>query len=192
LTKQQLLPLERMADKSAENVIQAIEHSKRQPLERFVYALGIRHVGEHTARVLATHFGSLERLKTVAEEDLIAVHEIGPEVAHSVYQYFRSAHTGLLLQKLFEGGVEILVPEQGVTRQSLTGKSFVLTGTLDFYTRHAAKDAIEKAGGRVVSSVSKKTDYVVAGRDPGSKLTKAQQLGVTVINEEGFRKLLEH
>ena len=157
-----------------------------------MYALGIRHVGEHTARVLATHFGSLERLKAASEEDLIAVHEIGPEVAHSVYQYFRSSHTRLLLQKLFEGGVEILVPEQGVTRQSLTGKSFVLTGTLDSYTRHAAKDAIEKAGGRVVSSVSKKTDYVVAGREPGSKLTKAQQLGVTAINEEELRKLLEH
>lgn len=191
LKKEQLLPLERMADKSADNMIQAIERSKRPTLERFLYALGIRHVGEHTAKLLATHFGSLDRVKAASVDDLMAVHEIGPEVARSVYHYFRQEQTGQLLQKLFDGGVAILKPEGVAGQQPLIGKSFVLTGTLESYTRHEAKDRIEKAGGRVISSVSKKTDYVVAGRDPGSKLAKAQQLGVTVLNEQEFEKLLK-
>lgn len=191
LKKEQLVPLERMADKSAENVIQAITQSKRPPLDRFLYALGIRHVGEHTAKILAKYFGTLDRLKAASEEELVAVYEIGSEVAKSVYQYFRHEQTKNLLQKLFDGGVEIVNPEGVATQQHLSGKSFVLTGTLESYTRHEAKDLIEKVGGRVVSSVSKKTDYVIAGRDPGSKLTKAQQLGVTVIHEEEFKKLLQ-
>lgn len=191
LGKEQLIPLERMAEKSAENVIQAITQSKRPTLDRFLYALGIRHVGEHTAKILAKYFGTLDRLKVASEEELVAVYEIGSEVAKSVYQYFRHEQTKNLLQKLFDGGVEIVNPEGVATQQHLSGKSFVLTGTLESYTRHEAKDLIEKAGGRVVSSVSKKTDYVIAGRDPGSKLTKAQQLGVTVIHEEEFKELLK-
>jgi DNA ligase (NAD+) len=191
LKKEQLIPLERMADKSAENVIQAIERSKHPTLDRFLYALGIRHVGEHTAKVLTTYFGRLERLKAASKEELTAVYEIGPEVAKSVYQYFQDEQTEKLLQKLFDGGVEIANPEGVAVQQHLSGKSFVLTGTLESYTRHEAKDLIEKAGGRVVSSVSKKTDYVIAGHDPGSKLTKAQKLGVTVINEEEFKELLQ-
>lgn len=191
LKKEQLVPLERMADKSAENVIQAIEQSKRPTLDRFLYALGIRHVGEHTAKILANYFSSLDRLKVASEEELVAVYEIGPEVAKSVYQYFQEDRTTKLLQKLFNGGVEIVNPEGVTTQQQFSGKSFVLTGTLESYTRHEAKELIEKSGGRVVSSVSKKTDYVLAGSDPGSKLAKAQQLGVTVINEEEFKKLLK-
>jgi DNA ligase (NAD+) len=191
LKKGQLVPLERMADKSAENVIQAITQSKRPTLDRFLYALGIRHVGEHTAKILAKYFGSLDRIKTAPEEELMDVYEIGPEVAKSVYVYFQNEKTKKLLQKLVDGGVEIFNPGGVSVQQHLSGKSFVLTGSLESYTRHEAKDLIEKAGGRVVSSVSKKTDYVIAGRDPGSKLTKAQQLGVTVINEEEFKKLLQ-
>jgi DNA ligase (NAD+) len=191
LKKEQLVGLERMADKSAENVIAAIEQSKRQPLERFMYALGIRHVGEHTAKVLATYFGTLERLQAASEEELIAVHEVGPEVAKSVYQYFQNDATAALLHKLFDGGVEIVEAERVSTSQTLSGKSFVLTGTLESYTRQEAKALIEQAGGRVVSSVSKKTDYVLAGRDPGSKLTKAQKLGVIVITEEEFKEMGE-
>ena len=190
LTKDQLLPLERMAEKSAENVIQAIEQSKRPTLARFLYALGIRHVGEHTARILASYFGSLDRIKAASEEELTAIYEIGPEVAKSVFHYFQQEQTATLLQKFTNGGIEIVHPEGVTTQQHLTGKSFVLTGTLESYTRHQAKDLIEKAGGRVVSSVSKKTDYVVAGRDPGSKLTKAQKLGVTVLDEEALQELL--
>jgi len=191
LKKKQIVPLERMAEKSAENVIQAIEQSKRPTLDRLLYALGIRHVGEHTAKVLATYFGSLDRLKAASEEELVAVYEIGPEVAKSVYQYFRNEHTEKLLQKLFDGGVKVVNPGGVSGQQRFSGKSFVLTGTLESYTRHEAKNLIEKSGGRVVSSVSKKTDYVIAGHDPGSKLAKAQKLGVTVINEDRFKKLIQ-
>jgi DNA ligase (NAD+) len=190
LQKEQLVSLERMADKSAENVIRAIEQSKHPTLDRFIYALGIRHVGEHTAKVLATYFGSLERLQAASEEELTAVYEIGPEVAHSVYEYFHQEHTTQLLQKLFAGGVEIENPEGGPKHQPLSGQSFVLTGSLPSYTRSEAKDLIERAGGRVVSSVSKKTSYVVVGEDPGSKLDRAQQLGVTVIHEEELKSLI--
>jgi DNA ligase (NAD+) len=191
LTKEQLLPLERMAEKSAENVIQAIEQSKQAELHRFLYALGIRHVGEHTAKILANHFGSLDKIQAASEETLRAVYEIGPEVANSLFDYFRREHTQELLQKFFAGGVEIVNPEGVATQQDMAGKSFVLTGALESYTRHEAKDMIEKSGGRVVSSVSKKTDYVVVGRDPGSKYTKAQKLGVKTINEEEFKELLK-
>jgi DNA ligase (NAD+) len=191
LKKEQLVSLERMGEKSAENVIQAIERSKHPTFERFLFALGIRHVGEHTAKILAMHFGSLDRLKAASEEELMEVHEIGPEVAKSVYQYFQREQTEKLLQKLFDGGVEIIGPEGVAAQQHLSGTSFVLTGMLESYTRDEAKVLIEKAGGRVVSSVSKKTDYVVAGRDPGSKLAKAQKLRVKVMNEEEFKRLLQ-
>ncbi len=190
LKKEHLVPLERMADKSAENVIQAIAQSKQPALHRFLHALGIRHVGEHAAKILAASFGSLERIQTASEEELTAVHEIGTEVAKSVYHYFHQECTTQLLRKFLDSGVAIVNPERVTTQQHLAGKSFVLTGTLGSYTRDAAKELIEKAGGRVVSSVSKKTNYVIAGRDPGSKLTKAQKLGVTVLNEEEFKQLI--
>ncbi len=189
LTKEQLLPLERMAEKSAENMIQAIEQSKRPPLAKFLYALGIRHVGEHTAKILAAAFGSLDRLQAATEEELVAIHDIGPEVAKSVFQYFHQERTRQFLQKFLDGGVQIVNPERRPTQQPLAGKSFVLTGTLDSYTRAQAKERIEQAGGRVLSSVSKKTDYVVAGRDAGSKLIKAQKLDIPIVNEEEFNTL---
>ncbi|MBD3308831.1 NAD-dependent DNA ligase LigA [candidate division KSB3 bacterium] len=191
LRKEDLLPLERMAEKSAENVIQAIERSTRPTLSKFLYALGIRHVGEHTAKVLAQYFGSLDRLRTASVEDLMRVYEIGPEVANSVSQFFQQDATTQLLQKFQAAGIEIINPEGGVGgQQPLTGKSFVLTGTLESSTRNEAKNLIEQRGGRVVSSVSKKTDYVVAGRDPGSKLAKAQQLGIRILSEEDFQAIL--
>lgn len=190
LKKEQLVSLERMADKSAENVIQAIDRSKRPTLSRFLHALGIRHVGEHTAKVLANYFGSLDRLKAAEEAELTTVYEIGPEVAKSVYAYFHNPQTEQLLQKFVQGGVQVVNPEGVTAQQRFSGKTFVLTGTMDAYTRDAAKDVIEKSGGRVVSSVSKNTDYVVAGRDPGSKLAKAQQLGVKILNEQEFTQLV--
>jgi len=190
LTKAQLLPLERMAEKSAENVIQAIARSKRPTLDRFLFALGIRHIGEHTAKVLANYFGSLERIQAASEDELNRVYEIGPELAKSVSTFFHSAEAAALLQKFAARGVEIVNPTGVATHQLMTGKTFVLTGTLVSYTRDQAKDLIEKAGGRVVSSVSKNTDYVVVGKEPGSKLTKAQQLGVTVLNEEDFQEFM--
>ncbi len=190
LQKSQLLPLERMAEKSAENVIQAIEQSKQPELWRFVFALGIRHVGEHTAKVLAKHFGGLDKLRQAAEAELTTVYEIGPEVAKSVAQFFRMPETDALLKKFADAGIQIVNPKGVSGAQPLAGKSFVLTGTLATMTRDAAKEMIEKAGGRVASSVSKNTDYVVAGSDAGSKLAKAQQLGVKVLSEEEFQALL--
>jgi len=179
-----------MAEKSAENVIRAIAQSKRPELHRFLYALGIRHVGEHTAKVLAASFGSLERLQQATAEELTSIYEIGPEVAKSVFQYFRQAATETLLAKFAAGGVVLVNPVGTPTQQPLAGKSFVLTGTLETYSRDQAQALIEKAGGRVASSVSKKTDYVVAGRDAGSKLAKAEQLGVTILHETEFVALL--
>ncbi|GAK51697.1 DNA ligase, NAD-dependent [Candidatus Moduliflexus flocculans] len=190
ITKAQLLPLERMADKSAENVIQAIEKSKQPELWRFIFALGIRHVGEHTAKVLAKHFGSLDKLRQATEAELTTVYEIGTEVAKSVAQFFQKPETDMLLKKFAAAGIQIVNPQSAAGAQPLAGKSFVLTGTLATMTRDAAKEMIEKAGGRVASSVSKNTDYVVAGSDAGSKLAKAQQLGVTVLSEEEFQALL--
>ncbi len=190
LTQEQLLPLERMGEKSARNVIQAIKQSKRPTLKRFLYALGIRHVGAHTAHILATAFGSLNQIKTATEEELIAVHEIGPEVADSVYHYFREEKTEKRLQKMFSGGVKIVAPENVATSRHLAGQHFVLTGKLDSYTRAEAIRLIEQAGGRIEPHVSKNTTYLVAGRNPGSKLTKAQELGITIINEEEFKELL--
>jgi len=191
LTKDQLVPLERMADKSADNIIQAIAQSKRPQLHRFLYALGIRHVGEHIASVLTRHFGSLERLQAASEEELIQIHEIGPEVAKSIFHYFRQKRSTQLLKKFITAGLEIVVPEGTNGQQPLSGKSFVLTGTLESYTRDQVKELLQQAGGRIVSSVSKKTDYVIAGRDPGSKLGKAQKLGITVLNEDELKQLLK-
>ena len=191
LQKAQLLTLDRMGDKLADNVLQAIEKSKTPELARFLFALGIRQVGEHTAKVLAKHFGSLDRLKQATEAELMTVYEVGEEVAKSVAEFFKRPETDALLKKFAAAGVQIVNPQAVSGKQHLVGKSFVLTGTLTSLTRDAAKDAIEKAGGRVVSSVSKNTDYVVAGSDAGSKLAKAQQLGVNVLTEAEFQDVLK-
>lgn len=175
----------------ADNVLQAIEKSKTPELARFLFALGIRQVGEHTAKVLAKHFGSLDRLKQATEAELMTVYEVGEEVAKSVAEFFKRPETDALLKKFAAAGVQIVNPQAVSGKQHLVGKSFVLTGTLTSLTRDAAKDAIEKAGGRVVSSVSKNTDYVVAGSDAGSKLAKAQQLGVNVLTEAEFQDVLK-
>jgi DNA ligase (NAD+) len=190
LTQEQLMPLERMGERSARNVIRAIEQSKHPTLEQLLYALSIRHVGKHTANILATHFGSLDNIQTASEADLRAVHGIGTEVAHSIFQYFREALTEQLLQKLHDGGVRIVKAEETATSRHLAGKSFVLTGRLTSYTRAQATRLIEQTGGRVMSDVSKNTTYLVVGRHPGSKLTKAQELGTIIINEDEFKKLL--
>ncbi|PID55758.1 DNA ligase (NAD(+)) LigA [candidate division KSB3 bacterium] len=191
LKKEQLLPLDRMADKSAENVIQAIEQSRTPDLDKFLYALGIRHVGEHTAKVLAGHFGNIAKIEAASEEELSDIHEIGPEVANSVFQYFRQPRTRDLLRKFSVCGVSIVQATEKTGSQPLAGKRFVLTGTLESYTRHEAKKLIEAAGGRVVSSVSKKVDYILIGQDPGSKLDKAQKLGLTLLNEDSFQTLID-
>ena len=187
-----LAGLERMAEKSAANLLAAIEASKATTLARFIFALGIRNVGETTAKDLARHFGSLAALITADEAGLLAVRDVGPVVAQSIRQFFAEPHNLEVVNKLRAAGVHW--PESTGVQQSagiLAGKTLVLTGTLPMLTREAAKEMIEAAGGKVAGSVSKKTDYVVAGEEAGSKLTRAQELGVTILDEAGLLALLE-
>ena len=189
LTKENLLSLERMGDKSAQNVLDEIEASKKLPLERVIYGLGIRMVGERTAQFLAEHFGSMDALMNASEEELQEVNEVGPRIAESMVEFFKEPKNRDLIEQLRKAGVAFTGKkrERGTT---LAGKTFVLTGTLPNLTRDEAKKMIEDAGGRVSGSVSKKTDFVVAGDEAGSKLDKAKELGVKVIEEKALRELL--
>jgi DNA ligase (NAD+) len=189
LTKEKLLSLERMGDKSAQNVLDEIENSKKLPLERVIYGLGIRMVGERTAQFLAEHFGSIDALTNAGEEELQEVNEVGPRIAQSIVEFFQEPKNRALVKQLQELGLRSTgtKKERGT---KLAGKTFVLTGTLAHLTRDEAKKMIEDAGGRVSGSVSKKTDFVVAGEDAGSKLDKAKELGVKVIGEKELQELL--
>ena len=189
LTKDKLLSLERMGDKSAENILREIENSKKLPLERVIYGLGIRFVGERTAQFLAEHFGDMAALEKAREEDLQQVEEVGPRIAKSIVEFFTEPRNRELVEELRAAGLQLKgkKKERGT---KLAGKTFVLTGTLAHYTRDEAKKLIEDAGGKVAGSVSKKTDYVVAGSDAGSKLDKAKELGVAVLDEAQMRELL--
>jgi DNA ligase (NAD+) len=189
LTKNDLLSLERMGDKSAQNVLAQIENSKKLPLERVILGLGIRFVGERTAQFLSEHFGSLEELMSATQEELENVNEVGPRIAESIREFFAEPRNQELIKRLKDAGLTFAGKkrERGT---KLAGKTFVLTGTLLKYTRDEAKRMIEDAGGRVSGSVSKKTDYVVAGSDAGSKLDKAKELGVPVIEEQEMEKLV--
>jgi DNA ligase (NAD+) len=189
LTKDDLLKLERMGDKSAQNVLDEIAASKTLPLERVIYGLGIRFVGERTAQFLAEHFGSLDAVMNAGAEELEEVNEVGPRIAESIVEFFTDEHNRQLVSDLRKAGLTF----SGQKKQkgtALAGKTFVLTGTLVRHTRDEAKKMIEGAGGRVSGSVSKKTDYVVAGSDAGSKLDKARELGVRVIGEEEMEELV--
>jgi DNA ligase (NAD+) len=189
LTKTDLLKLERMGDKSAENVLREIDNSKKLPLERVIYGLGIRFVGERTAQFLAEHFGSMDDLVRADEEELQQVEEVGPRIAKSIVEFFAEPKNRELVDELRAAGLTFKgkKKERGT---KLAGKTFVLTGTLVNYTRDEAKTLIEDAGGKVAGSVSKKTDYVIAGAEAGSKLDKAKELGVPVIDEEALKELL--
>jgi DNA ligase (NAD+) len=189
LTQDQLAGLERMAAKSAAKLIRNIEASKQQPLQRLLTALGIRFVGERTAQFLAEQFGSLDAIANASEEELQAAEEVGPKVARSIVEFFAEPRNRELIERLRKAGLQF---EHAAPKKSgkLAGKTFVLTGTLPTWTREEAKARIEAAGGKVSGSVSKATDYVVAGDKPGSKLTKAHELGVTVLDEAGLRALL--
>jgi DNA ligase (NAD+) len=188
LTKADLLSLERMGDKSAQNILDEIENSKKLPLERVIYGLGIRMVGERTAQFLAEHFGSMEALEQAGVEELQNVDEVGPRIADSIVEFFSVPANRKLVERLREAGLTLKgkKKERGT---KLAGKTFVLTGTLAKHTRDEAKKMIEDAGGKVTGSVSKKTDYVVAGTDAGSKLDKAKELGVAVIDENEMVRL---
>jgi DNA ligase (NAD+) len=188
LTKADLLSLERMGDKSAQNILDEIEASKKLPLERVIYGLGIRMVGERTAQFLAEHFGSMEAFESAGVEELQDVNEVGPRIAESIVEFFSIAANRKLVERLREAGLT-LTGQRKRRGTKLAGKTFVLTGTLGHFTRDEAKKMIEDAGGKVTGSVSKKTDYVVAGADAGSKLDKAKELGVKVINEEEMERI---
>ncbi|HKR01199.1 MAG TPA: NAD-dependent DNA ligase LigA, partial [Pyrinomonadaceae bacterium] len=184
--------LERMAEKSASNLMTQIEASKGRDLPQLIYGLGIRHVGERTAGILARHFRSLERLSKASLEEIDDIHEIGMTVAQSVRDWFDDAGNLYLCQRLREAKVRTELESGARVAQDETfaGKQFVLTGKLESLTRDEARAMIEARGGRVTSTVSKKTDYVIAGEDAGSKLDKARSLGLSVIDEAALRELL--
>jgi DNA ligase (NAD+) len=190
LTEDDLIPLERFAEKSAQNIVGAIRASKKVALWRLINALGIRYVGEATAQLLARHFQSLDALMKADKEDLLHVEGVGEQVASSIQEFFDNERQQALLQKLTEAGVRGLPPEAPAA-SPLAGKTFVFTGGLAHFSRDEAKAQVAARGGKVTSSVSAKTDYVVAGADPGSKLAKAQELGVTILDEAGFADLLQ-
>jgi DNA ligase (NAD+) len=189
ISQADLLKLERMGEKSALNVLHEIEASKKLPLERVIFGLGIRFVGERTAQFLSEHFGSMDALMNASEDELIEVNEVGPRIAKSIAEFFQEPKNRELVEHLRKAGLN-LTGNKKQRGTKLAGKTFVLTGTMPRYSRDQAKKMIEDAGGRVSGSVSKKTDYVVAGEDAGSKLEKAKELGVSVIDEKSMEEML--
>jgi DNA ligase (NAD+) len=190
LTQEQVANLERMGDKSAGNLLLEIDNSKKASLARLIFALGIRFVGERTGQLLADHFASLDKLAKASAEELLEVEEVGPRVAESILEFFREPRNLKVIEKLRKAGLQFESAKVHKPEGNLAGKQFVLTGTLPRYSRDEAKKMIEEAGGRVTGSVSKKTDYVVVGADPGSKLDKARALGVKTIEEGELLALL--
>ena len=184
-----LANLERMGDKSADNLMQAINQSRNTTLARFIFALGIRHVGETTAKDLANHYRSMHSLMDASLEDLLTVKDVGPVVADSITSFMQEAHNREVIEQLLFSGMQLSVEEK-IFSAAVSGKTFVLTGTFPTMTRDEAKDLLEKAGAKVAGSVSKKTDFVVAGSDAGSKLIKAEELGVPIIDEAAMLELL--
>ena len=191
LTKEDLVELERMADKSAQNVIDSVEASKTRPLWRLVAGLGIRHIGGQTAQMLAEQFGSLDAIMKATEVELDAVEQIGGKVAESIYEYFHNERNILVIKELLSAGVKPELPKKAKAKGKLAGKTIVVTGTLQKFSRQQIEQAIRQAGGNPSGSVSKKTDFVLAGKEPGSKLDKAQKLGVEVIDEQQFIEMLD-
>ena len=190
LKEAEVAGLERMAEKSAQNLLEEIEASKKNSLERLIYALGIQFVGERTGQLLAEHFSSLEELAAAKEEELEEVPEVGPKVAASIVEFFSEPANRQLIKKLRKAGVHPTAEKRVVKSQKLAGKSLVFTGGLANRSREEAGEVVQQHGGKVSGSVSKKTDYVVVGTDPGSKYEKAKELGVTILTEPEFEKLL--
>jgi len=188
--KDELLALERMGEKSVGALLDEIEQSKKAPLHRVLFGLGIRFVGERTAQLLADAFGSMDDLMKASTEELEAVHEVGPRVAQAIREFFDEPTNRELVKRLRAAGLTFAGEKKRQISAALAGKTFVLTGTLAGMSRDEAKEKIEAAGGRVSGSVSKKTDYVVAGEEAGSKLDKARELGVPVLNEAQLLAML--
>jgi len=191
LTREHFMRFERMGDKLAGNLLKAIEKSKKRELSRFIYALGIRNVGEHTAKLLASAFGSMENLQKASEEELLSLREIGPQVAQSIMAFFSNPRNRDVIQRMIEAGVQPISEEKRLGGK-FSGMNFVFTGSLTQFSRDEAKRIVETEGGHATGSVSRKTDYVVAGTDAGSKLTKAKELAIPVISETEFLRLLEN
>ncbi|MBI4460297.1 MAG: NAD-dependent DNA ligase LigA, partial [Acidobacteria bacterium] len=190
LQEEDLVKLKRMGQKSAQNLLAEVEESRHRSLDRLIFALGIRFVGERTATLLAEHFGSMDRLKDASMEELESVFEVGPKVAESIFNFFREPRNLTLIARLRKEKLRFTEERKSARSTALAGKTFVLTGTLQNYSREETKRRIEQAGGHVTGSVSKKTDFVVAGSDPGSKLEKARELGVPVIGEKELERML--
>jgi DNA ligase (NAD+) len=190
LKKSDLEGLERFGEKSADNIIRSVQERCQVSLPRFIFALGILHVGEQTAEDLAAHFMSLDKLAGASEEEISNIENIGPVVAKSVYEYFRSKDNLKFIGKLQKNGLTVTSDKLQVTGGKLKGQTFVITGTLDAMSRDEAKTKIKSLGGKVTESVSKQTSYVVAGSEPGSKLAKAEKLGIRVLNEKEFLEVL--
>jgi DNA ligase (NAD+) len=190
LTEGDINTLERFGEKSAENIVKSVQDHKHISLTRFIYALGINNVGEQTSDDLAEHFHSLEKLMQAQEQEINNIENIGPIVAKSVYEWFKHKENQKFVNKLLANGVEIIAPTAKKSGK-LSQKSFVITGTLESMSRDEAKQKIKSLGGKVMESVSKKTDYVVVGADPGSKFEKAQQLGIEILDEDKFLQLIK-
>jgi len=190
LKHEELANLERMADKSAANLISAIEKSKSNSFNRLVYGLGIRHVGVRSAWILASRFKSLERLANSGIEELQSINEIGPVMAESIFNFFRTEENKKVIEKLRYNGVNMEERAPSLKSKNLEGKTFVVTGSLESFSRNEIEELIRKLGGNASSSVSKNTDYLIAGKDPGSKFEKAKESGVKIINENEFKKLI--
>ncbi len=190
LQKEDIQGMDRFGEKSAENIVQSIQGHTQQSLARFLFALGILHVGEQTAEDLAAHFHTLEAVMEAPLEDINAIENIGPVVSQSVFTYFRTKENITFINKLLRNGVEISNFQFPISNRTLAGKTFVITGTLDSMSRDEAKKKIKALGGKVSESVSKKTDYVVVGSDPGSKAAKAEQLGIRILDEQSFIALI--
>ncbi len=190
LRKEQLVELERLGEKSAENILAAIEGSKQQPLSRVLHGLGIRYVGERTAEILAEHFGSMDRLLAATEEELIETEGIGPKIGRSVYEHLASERLRAIIEKLRAAGVNMEQRSEQATDLPLSGTTWVFTGRLERWTRLTAEERVKSLGGSIGDSVTKKTTHVVVGEEPGSKVKRAQQLGVPILSEEEFEDVV--
>jgi DNA ligase (NAD+) len=187
-----LVSLERWGEKSVENLLVAIEGSKKRPFSRVLFALGIRHVGTSVAQLIVTQFQSMDALTAASFDELQGIQGVGPRIAESIRRFVDDTHNARIINRLNKAGLQFEEKGRRSAKQSaLSGKTFVLTGTLSSFTREQAKQKVEDAGGHVTSSVSSKTDYVIAGADPGSKLDKAKKLGVRILEEEELVRLLK-
>lgn len=189
--RNELVKIERLGEKSIDNLLTAIEESKKQPFSKVLFALGIRYVGAGAAKKLTDHFNTIDALASASEEEISAIHEIGPSISKSVKKFFNDKHNLKLIQRLKDHKLNLKAEKKSTTSSIFTGKTFVLTGTLSNFSREQAEEKISNFGGKPVSSVSKKTDFVLSGENPGSKLTKAKTLGVNIINEDDFIKMLK-